>query len=135
MTVLFDTNVLLDVLLDRTHAEEGLFLLDRSREGEIAGAVTPTVLTNTFYVGRSTAGGEVARDFIESALSFLDVASVSHAGALRAVRRYDDFEDGIIGEAAAESGTDVICTRNADDFGPARPEVLTPSELASLLRT
>ena len=135
MTVLFDTNVLLDVLLDRTHAEDGLFLLDRSREGAISGTVTPTVLTNTFYVGRSTAGGEVARDFIESALSFLDVASVSHAGAVRAVRRYDDFEDGIIGEAAAENGTDVICTRNADDFEPARPEVLTPIELASLLQT
>jgi predicted nucleic acid-binding protein len=135
MTVLFDTNVLLDVLLDRTHAEEGLFLLDRSREGAIAGTVTPTVLTNTFYVGRSTAGSEVARDFIESALSFLDVASVSHAGAVRAVKRYDDFEDGIIGEAAAEYGTDVICTRNAEDFGPARPQVLTPRELAGLLKT
>ncbi|PQJ26888.1 hypothetical protein BSZ35_18340 [Salinibacter sp. 10B] len=135
MTVLFNTNVLLDVLLDRTHAEEGLFLLDRSREGVIAGTVTPTVLTNTFYVGRSTAGSEVARDFIESALSFLDVASVSHAGAVRAVKRYDDFEDGIIGEAAAEYGTDVICTRNAEDFGPARPQVLTPRELAGLLKT
>lgn len=135
MTVLFDTNVLLDVLLDRTHAEEGLFLLDQSREGAITGTVTPTVLTNTFYVGRSTAGSEVARDFIESALSFLDVASVSHAGALRAVKRYEDFEDGIIGEAAAEYGTDVICTRNAEDFGPARPQVLTPRELTSLLKT
>ncbi len=135
MTVLFDTNVLLDVLLGRTHAEEGLFLLDRSREGEIAGTVTPTVLTNTFYVGRSTAGSEVARDFIESALSFLDVVSVSHAGAVRAVRRYDDFEDGIIGEAAAEYGADVICTRNAEDFGPARSQVLTPRELAGLLET
>jgi hypothetical protein len=93
------------------------------------------VLTNAFYVGRRTADTELARDFIESALSFLDVVSVSHAGAVRAVRQYDDFEDGMIGEAAAESGTDVICTRNADDFGPARPEVLTPSELASLLRT
>ncbi|WP_146110168.1 hypothetical protein [Salinibacter sp. 10B] len=62
------------------------------------------------------------------------MASVSHAGAVRAGRLYEDFEDGIIGEAASESGTDVICTRNADDFGPARPEVLTPSELAHLLR-
>jgi predicted nucleic acid-binding protein len=134
MTVLFDTNVLLDVLFDRTHAEDGLFLLDHAREGTIAGTVTPTVLTNTFYVGRSTAGNDVAKDFIESALSFLDVASVSHAGAVRAVRRYDDFEDGVIGEAAAERGSNVICTRNTDDFGPARPEVLTPSELAGLLR-
>lgn len=134
MTVLFDTNVLLDVLLDRTHAEDGIFLLDRSREGGIAGVVTPTVLTNTFYVGRRTAGSEVARDFIESALSFLDVASVSHTGAVRAVRRYDDFEDGIIGEAAAEYGTDVICTRNAEDFGAARPQVLTPRELVRLLK-
>ena len=135
MTVLFDTNVLLDVLLNRTQAEPGLALLDRARSGALVGAVTPTVLTNTFYVGRSTAGSEVARDFIESALSFLDVASVSHAGAVRAVKRYDDFEDGIIGEAAAEYGTDVICTRNAEDFGPARPQVLTPRELAGLLKT
>jgi predicted nucleic acid-binding protein len=61
------------------------------------------------------------------------VASVSHAGALRAVRRYDDFEDGVIGEAAAEHGTDVICTRNVEDFGPARTQVLTPRELLGLL--
>lgn len=135
MTVLFDTNVLLDVLLDRTHAEDGVFLLDWSRQGEIAGTVTPTVLTNVFYVGRSTAGTRPAKDFIESALSFLDVASVSHAGAVRAVRQYDDFEDGVIGEAAAECGTDVICTRNVEDFGPARPQVLTPGELAELLKS
>lgn len=135
MTVLFDTNVLLDVLLDRSHAEDGLFLLDRARQEATQGTVTPTVLTNTFYVGRSTAGKDVARDFIESALSFLDVASVSHAGSVRAVRRYGDFEDGVIGEAAAEYGTDVICTRNVDDFGPARPQVLTPKELRSLLKT
>lgn len=119
---------------DRTYVEEGLFLLDQSREGMIAGTVTPTVLTNTFYVGRSTVGAEVARDFTESALSFLDVASVSHARAVRAVKRYDDFEDGVIGEAAADHGTDVICSRNAEDFGPARPEVLTPMELVGLLR-
>ncbi|MEF8795726.1 MAG: PIN domain-containing protein [Salinivenus sp.] len=133
MTVLFDTNVLLDVLLDRTQAEPGLALLDRARSGKLGGAVTPTVLTNTFYVGRSTAGSGPARDFIESALSFLDVASVSHAGAVRAVRRYEDFEDGVIGEAAAEHGSDVICTRNVEDFGPARPQVLTPRELLRLL--
>ena len=61
---------------------------------------------------------------------FLDIGSVSHAGA---VRRYEDVEDGIIGEAAAEHGTDVICTRNVEDFGPARPQVLTPKELTGLL--
>ncbi|MEF8866286.1 MAG: PIN domain-containing protein [Salinibacter sp.] len=134
MTVLFDTNVLLDILLDRSHAEEGLFLLDQSREGKVEGTVTPTVLTNTFYVGRRTAGPGPARDFIESALSFLDVASVSHAGAVRAVRQYDDFEDGVIGETAAEYGTDVICTRDLEDFGPARTQVLTSRELAGLLK-
>jgi predicted nucleic acid-binding protein len=134
MTILFDTNVLLDVLLSRTHVEEGLFLLDRARDGSVDGAVAPTVLTNTFCVGRRTAGADVARSFIESALSFLDVASVSHAGAMRAARRYEDFEDGVIREAAAERGANVICTRNVEDFGPARPEVLTPRELAGLLQ-
>ena len=133
MTVLFDTNVLLDVLLDRSHAETGLFLLDQSRTGTLTGTVTPTVLTNTFYVGRRTAGREPAREFIESALTFLDVDAVSRAWAIRAVKRYEDFEDGIIGESAAEHGADIICTRNAEDFEPARPQVLTANELAGLL--
>lgn len=133
MTVLFDTNVLLDVLLDRTHADAGLRLLDRAHDGILNGVVTPAVLTNTFYVGRRTASADVAREFVESALKFLDVASVSHAGAVRAVRRYDDFEDGVIGEAAAEYGVDVLCTRNAEDFAPARSQVLTPDEVVRLL--
>lgn len=74
---------------------------------------------------------EVARDFIESILSFLNVAAVSHAGTVtvQAVRRHEDFEDGAIGEAAAEHGADVICTRNAEDFGAARPQVLGPGSL------
>lgn len=133
MTVLFDTNVLLDVLLDRAHAEEAVFVLEQAREGRIDGVVTPTVLTNTFYVGRNTVNEDVARDFIQSALSFLDAASVSHAGMVRAARRYPDFEDGVIGETAAESGADYICTRNPDDFDPARSQVLTSMELARLL--
>ena len=133
MIVCFDTNVLLDALLDRSHAEEALFLLDRARGGDLDGAVTPTVLTNTFYVGRRTSDTGTARAFVESALTFLGMASVSHAGAVRAVKRYDDFEDGVLGEAAAEYGADVICTRNTQDFMPARPDVLTPTELARLL--
>lgn len=108
-------------------------LLDRARSGVLDGVVTPTVLTNTFYVGRHTADSETARAFIESALSFLALAPTSHAGAVRAVRRYDDFEDGLLGETAAEYGVDVICTRNVEDFGPARPAVYSPSELLRLL--
>jgi predicted nucleic acid-binding protein len=134
VTVLFDTNILLDALLDRDHGDVAVYLLDQARTGLIDGVVTPTVLTNTFYVGRSTVGAADARSFIRSALSFLDVASISHAGAMRAVRRYTDFEDGVIAEAA-EFGADVICTRNPGDFDPARPAVLTSAEVARLLRS
>jgi hypothetical protein len=70
MTILFDTNVLLDVLLGRTRAEEGPFLLDRAREGSVDGAAAPTVLTNTFYVGRITWGeGLRTRTWPEASLS------------------------------------------------------------------
>lgn len=133
MTVCIDTNVLLDALLDRTHADDALYVLDRARDGDVEGIVAPTVLTNTFYVGRRTADASTARAFVRSALSFLDVMPVSHAAAVRAVKRYDDFEDGVLGEAAAEYGADVICTRNTQDFGPARPQVLTPAECCRLI--
>ncbi|WP_022835269.1 PIN domain-containing protein [Salisaeta longa] len=68
MTVPFDTNVLLDVLLDRAHAVEGMMLLDAARARQIHGLVIPTILTNAFYVGRRTANANVARSFIPTEL-------------------------------------------------------------------
>lgn len=78
MNVLFDTNVLLDALLEREHVEEAYFLLDQTLEGPLEGAVTPTILINTFYVGRKEVGRDSTTRFIRELLE--DYAAPSCSG-------------------------------------------------------
>lgn len=134
MRVLFDTNILLDALLERQHADEAYFLLDQALEGSIEGAVTSTILINTFYVGRKEVGRDSATRFIREFLDDLTILPVSGNMLRRALRRYEDFEDGAIGEAAEASDIDVICTRNESDFHSSNVPALPPQALIRILR-
>ncbi|MFB6278439.1 MAG: PIN domain-containing protein [Salinibacter sp.] len=135
MHVLFDTNVLLDALLERQHADEAYYLLDQSLEGPLRGAVTPTVLINTFYVGRKEVGRESTTLFIRELLDDLTILSVSGSMLRRALQKYTDFEDGAIGEAAEASDVDVICSRNETDFQSSAVPVLSPQALIRALQS
>lgn len=132
MHVLFDTNVLLDALLEREHVEEAYFLLDQALEGSLEGTVTPTVLVNTFYVGRSEVGRAPVTRFVRELLQDFEVLIVSRDMLRRALRSFDDFEDGTIGEAA---DVDVICTRNEADFQPSGVPALSPRALIQALQS
>lgn len=135
MRILFDTNILLDALLERQHAEEAYFLLDQALEGPIEGAVTPTILINTFYVGRKEVGRDSATRFVRELLDDLTILPVSGTMLRRAIRRYEDFEDGAIGEAAEEAEVDTICTRNETDFQSSYVPVLSPQALIQSLQS
>ncbi len=137
MRVLFDTNILLDALLERQHAEEAYFLLDQALEGPIDGTVTSTILINTFYVGRKEVGRDSATRFIRELLDDLSMSILPVSGNMlrRAIRRYEDFEDGAIGEAAEASDVDIICTRNEIDFQSSDVPVLSPQALIQALQS
>lgn len=135
MRILFDTNVLLDALLERQHADEAFFLIDQVLEGPIEGAVTSTILINTFYVGRKEIGRNSATRFIRELLDDLAILPVSGTMLRRAIRRYEDFEDGAIGEAAEASEVDIICTRNETDFQSANVPVLSPKAVIQTLQS
>ena len=125
---------MLNALLERKHADEAYFLLDQALEGSLEGAVTPTVLVNTFYVGRSEVGRTSPTRFVRELLP-LEVLNVSRDLARRALRSFDDVEDGAIGEAAEAADVDVICTRNEADFQPSDVPALSPRALIQALRS
>jgi predicted nucleic acid-binding protein len=135
MHVFFDTNVLLDALLERQHTDDAYYLLDQSLEGPLRGAVTPTVLINTFYVGWKQVGRESTTLFIRELLDDLTILSVSGSMLRHALRKYKDFEDGAIGEAAEASDVDVICSRNETDFQSSAVPVLSPQALIRALQS
>ena len=136
MRVVFDTNVILDVLLERLpFAEPAAVLLTEAERGQIQGFVCATSVTTIFYLARKSLGRDSARRQVADLLSILDVAPVNRAVLERAARSgIDDFEDAVIAESARQVQARVILTRNERDFAKSPIPVHSPMSLQALPR-
>lgn len=137
MRVLFDTDVLIDVLLDREpHAEGAADLLSRVERGEIQGFACANSFTTIFYLARKAAGLDQARSHISLLLSILEVAPVNRAVLEEAKRSsVRDFEDAVVVASAGQVEANCIVTRNARDFAKSSVPAHSPASLAAMLDT
>lgn len=135
MKILFDTDVVLDVLLDRTpFAETGLLLFDRVEQKAIQGYLCATTITNIYYIARPRVGKSVALNRIRELLGIFEIALVNGSVLEMAVEgNFSDFEDGVLYESARRVGAEFIVTRNASDFENAEIPVYSPDDLNALM--
>lgn len=135
MKVLFDTNILLDFLLDRSpFSEPAAELLSRADRREILGFACATSFTTIFYLARKATGLQSARGQVESMLSILDAAPVNRAVLENAIQsQVSDFEDAVIVEAARQIQAQAILTCNEKDFTESSIPVHSPQSLLALL--
>lgn len=135
MKVLFDTNILLDVLLDREpFATLAAEVLSKAERGELSGYACATTVTTIFYLCRKEVGKDEANRHIHTLLSILEVAPVNRRvieAALQA--NFSDFEDAVLSESAVLVSAEAIATRNKQDFSNSPISVYTPEELLNLL--
>ena len=136
MRVLFDTNVVLDVLLDRQpHAPDAVRSFAYAERGAIDGVLGATTLTTIHYLAAKALGTEQAREHIGTLLQLFGVAPVTRAVLEDALALgFGDFEDAVLHEAARHAGAAGIVTRNTADFAKASLVVYTPAELNAALR-
>ena len=135
MRVLFDTNVLLDLLLARepwdTPAARLFMLAD---DGVLEAYVCATSVTNVDYLARRMVGGRAAQSLVRSVLELLRVAAVDAAVLQRALdASSSDFEDAVVLEAARAVGAEGIVTRDKTGFAAADLEVWLPDELLAMV--
>ena len=118
MRVLFDTNVVLDVLLARepfAAASNACFL--QVEDGQVSGFLGATTVTTLDYLVSSALGATKSRQHVLRLLHLFDVAHVNRAVLTAAASStLKDFEDAVLSEAARASGVQTIITRNAKDF-------------------
>jgi len=135
MRILFDTNVILDVLLDREPTSRfSTRLMARVELGELEGMLAGTTVTTIFYLARKALGLEKARHCITSLLSIFSTAPITHDVLTNACRlKITDFEDAVLHEAGRLARVDGIVTRNTRDFSKASLRIYTPAELEALL--
>ena len=136
MILLFDTDVILDLLLDREpFAEAASQIFSRVEEGSITGYVCATTVTTIHYLATKVSGTSKAKKSIQELLSILEVAPVNRAvleGALGGA--YDDFEDGVVSEAASHVGAKAIITRNVRHYRNSAVPAYLPTEILKMLK-
>jgi predicted nucleic acid-binding protein len=129
--ILLDTNVLIDVALDRApHADGSSALLELlERRGRMA-FVSWHTLSNLYYVARPRRGGAEATAFLNRLTRFAQVAP-GDTETFRFATSLDmpDLEDAMQVAAAWSCGARFIATRNPKDFRKSPIPARTPEQL------
>ena len=118
MKVLLDTNIVLDLILEREpFVDDAVLLFEKIEQGQIIGYIAATTITNIFYIirkaeGRDTAIGAIKRMLM--GLQFCDVDRTVVSTALELGLK--DFEDGIQLACAQLNHLDAIITRDLKDY-------------------
>ena len=132
--VLFDSDVLLDVLAQRQpFVIASAQALNTVTQPQVQGYVSGHAVTNIFYILRRQVGSETARELLSRLLEHLQIASVTDE-VIRAALQSSmaDFEDAVTSEAANAAGLEVIVTRNAPDFAASAIPAVLPEEFLAM---
>ena len=131
--ILLDTDVLIDVALDRhPHAGPASELLDRIEHGAENASIAWHTVSNFYYIVAPSRGGMSARDFIVELTRFVAVATTgTEAIRYAAELPMADFEDAMQVAAARACGARHIVTRNVRDYARSPIRAVDPQTALS----
>ncbi len=135
MKIMCDTNVIIDVLLEREpFVEDSCQVLRLCEERRINGFVSASCITDIYYLVRKyTHSFELAYKAIGKVLDIFKVCSVTNNDVLLAFqKKAGDFEDCLVATCAKSIGCNYIVTRNKKDFMSFDISPLTPTELSQM---
>jgi predicted nucleic acid-binding protein len=135
--VLFDVNVVLDVLLDRKpFADSSSDAWAAVERGDAEGLLSAHAVTTLHHLNAKAVGVRLATETTEALLSVFEVAPVDEAVLRSAVAlKWKDFEDAVTAAGARRAKCDAVITRNPRDFKGAAVRVLTPAEAVAWIET
>lgn len=131
MKVLFDTNVILDALLEREQFYEDAAALFRAiGKGKIEAFVSGTSIKDAYYIISKQISKERGLQAVQELLKIMQICNVDRKVLERAVElNFKDFEDAIQVAAAEPEDLDVIVTRDIKDFKGSPVPIVTPEIL------
>ena len=131
MVLLIDTNIVLDVLLNRPEFVKDSSMIWKLCETEQAkGYISTLTYANMMYVMRKQLTPDQIEDVYRKLNLIFEFADFSPAVLDRAVSmKWKDFEDAVLSATAEHVHADYIITRNVRDFSQSKVMAFTPSEL------
>src|SRR5271157_2242506 len=126
--VLFDTNVVLDVLLDRQpHVRASAAAWASIEAGNCEGMLAAHAVTTIHYLIAREMGNVKARRLVSTILRVFGLAAVDGAVVREALHLpCSDFEDAVTAAAALAAGCEFIVTRDPKGFRGSPLRCLAP---------
>ena len=129
MKVLLDTNVVLDLLLERENFKQAKQIFEKIEDRKIDGYLCATTITTIHYLVSKTYDKNKANDIIKDLLKLFEIVDVTKSILLKAIENNGkDFEDSVIYSGAEFFDIDVIVTRDKKGFKNSNIKVLNPIE-------
>jgi predicted nucleic acid-binding protein len=135
--ILLDTNVILDLLLDRKPFSAAAAQVTGAVEmSDVEGFLCATTVTTIDYLLNQSLSQSEAKTALKGLLDVFEIAPVNRPVLEQALRSHiTDFEDAVLEQAAHLMSVDVIVTRNGKDFKKSSLPAMDPMEFLSALRT
>jgi predicted nucleic acid-binding protein len=134
LKAVLDTNIVLDVLLDR-HPFSGpaAKIFGWAERSEFSGLLCATTVTTVHYLLSQAFSSRETRQLLSKLLSLFGVAAVNRHVIERALSSsIRDFKDAVLSEAGELAGAECIITRNARDFRKSPLRILDPAEFLAI---
>jgi predicted nucleic acid-binding protein len=133
--ILFDTNIVLDVLLDRQpHVEASAAAWAAVETGISEGMLAAHAVTTIHYLVRKELSDIKARRIISAILRVFGIATVDTRVVQEALQLpFSDFENAVTAAAARSAGCEFIVTRDPKGFRGSPVRCLTPEAIIPLL--
>ena len=134
MKVFVDTNIFIDILLNRTKfIKESKQVYKLCENYIVKGYVAPISINNIYYICRKTVNQEALTSFLCDISHFFTISPMNNESVVFAKNlNISDFEDALQSAMAIQSGCDCIVTRNINDYKKVMGiEVLEPKEFLS----
>ena len=131
MKVLIDSNVVLDVLLNRSDfLVNSKTIFDFAEQKQITGCISASAITDIFYfINKKFKDKGMVYETIEKLTFLFSVIPVTETTIAKALTlRWQDFEDAVQYTAAQENGIEYIITRNEADYKTSDIQCMSPTD-------
>ena len=130
MTILIDSNVALDILLNRQPwYTNAALIFGLTQQNLIKSYISASAVTDIFYITQKEHGKKAARKAVKRLLQVFYPATVTDSNIYQALElEWDDFEDSVQFAVGKALFADFIVTRNTQDFASGSIVAVTPEQ-------
>ena len=131
MTVLIDTNIILDVFCKRPDFyEDSAKVFKLCEVKRISGVISALSIPNIMYILRKELDAKKTKEILDKLSLIFSIADLKADDLKKAAdMEFKDFEDAVQSACAARIKANYIITRNIRDFTMSKVAAIKPTEL------